>query len=94
MEEEAENFLLDLDNEKTWEQIVFEQKVFRANEAFWWKVNGLITWHMSPSDCCIYPQEANNNQSSFKRHTGLFEYNPKKRVMYKKVKNADGIGMY
>ena len=83
---EAENFLPDLDNEKTGEQIVFEQKVCRANEAFQWKVDGLITWHMSPSDCHIYPQEANNNWSSFKRHAHLFEYNPKKRVLYKKVR--------
>ena len=58
---EAENFLPGLDNEKTGEQIIFEQKVFRANEAFRQKVDGLITWHMSPSDCHIYPKEANNN---------------------------------
>ena len=40
--------LPDLNNEKSGEQIVFEQKVFRCNEAFVRKVNDLIKWHKSP----------------------------------------------
>ena len=82
MEGEGENFLPDLDNEKTGEQIVFEQKVFRANEAFRQKVNGLINWHISPSECHIYLAEWNKNQSSFKRHAHLFEYDSHKKVLY------------
>ena len=31
---DAGEFLPDLDNDKTGEQIMFEQKVFRANETF------------------------------------------------------------
>ena len=31
---ESDNFLPDLKNEKTGEQIVFKQKVYRSNEAF------------------------------------------------------------
>ena len=61
MECEGKNFLPDLDNVKTGEQIVFEQKVFRANEAFRQKVNGLINWYISPGECHIYPVEWNKN---------------------------------
>ena len=39
-----DNYLPDLDNEKSREQIVFDQKVFRANEAFRWKMQDLINW--------------------------------------------------
>ena len=91
---EGENFLPDLDNEKTGEQIVFEQKVFIANEAFIWKVDGLINWHNSPSDCQAYPNEWNNNRSSIKRHAHLFEYDSKEKVLYKKITSSDGIGTY
>ena len=45
-----ELYLLDLDNEKTGEQIVFEQKVFRANEVFRWKMQDLMNWFKLPSD--------------------------------------------
>ena len=94
MDGEGESFLSDLDNEKTGEQIVFEQRVFRANETFRQKVNCLINWHISPSESCIYPAEWNKNWSSFKRHACLFEYDSHKKVLYKKVKCSDGIGMY
>ena len=94
MTSEGKNFLPNLNNKKTSEQIVFEQKVFRANEAFRGKVNGLINWHISPCHGCTYLEEWNKNQYSFKRHAHLFEYDSKKKVLYKKVMNADGIGTY
>ena len=48
---ESDTFLPDLKNEKTGEEIVFEQKVFRSNEAFIKKIDALILWHKSPSKC-------------------------------------------
>ena len=39
---ENENYLPDLPNEKSGEQLVFDQKVFRCNEAFVKKMNDLI----------------------------------------------------
>ena len=57
---ESDNFLPDL-NEKTGEQIVFEQKVFRSNEAFKKKIDVLILWHKSPSDFQIYPSQSKKN---------------------------------
>ena len=61
MASKGKNFFPNLNNEKTGEQIVFEQKVFRANEAFRRKVDGLINWYISPSDCRTYPEEWNKN---------------------------------
>ena len=58
---ESDNFLPDLNNEKTGEQIAFEQKVFRSNEAFKKKIDALILWHKSPSDCQIYPSQSKKN---------------------------------
>ena len=89
-----DNYLPDLDNEKTGEQIVFDQKVFRANENFWWKMQDLITWFKSPSDSHVYPKNAMNNKHTYRRHASLFEFDKKKNVLYKRVKNSDGIGEY
>ena len=53
--------LPNLNNEKSGEQIVFEQKVFRCNEAFVRKVNDLIKWHKSHDEIHPYPKYAANN---------------------------------
>ena len=89
-----ENCLPDLDTDTSGEQIVFEQKVFRANEAFRKKMQDLINWFKSPSNCHIYPKNAMNNKHTYKRYAHLFEFDHKKQVLYKKVKNSDGIGEY
>ena len=41
-------FLPDLNNDKTGEQIMFEQKVFRANETFIRVHQDIINWYLSP----------------------------------------------
>ena len=58
---ERENYLPDQKYEKTGEQILFEQKVFRPNKAFKCKMNDLILWHKSPSDCQNYPKKSLRN---------------------------------
>ena len=45
-----EKYLPDLDNDKTGEQIVFDQKVFRANEVFVKLHQDMINWYLSPKD--------------------------------------------
>ena len=89
---ESDNFLPNLKNEKTGEQIVFKQKVYRSNEAFKKKIDALILWHKSPSDCQIYPAQSKKNHCTYRKSACLFEYDSKKSVLYKKVKNSDGIG--
>ena len=70
---ESDNFLPDLKNEKTGEQIVFKQKVFRSNEAFKKKIDALILWHKSPSECCIYPSQSNKSQCTYRKIAHSFE---------------------
>ena len=60
--------LPDFNNEKTGEQIVFEQKVFRCNESFVRKVNELIKFLKSPIDFHSYPRSATNNRNKYKKH--------------------------
>ena len=87
-----ENYLTDLKNERTGEQIVFEQKVFWANEAFKCRMNNLILWHKSPMECRQYPEKSQANKCTYRKHAHLFEYDKHKKVLCKKVKNSDGIG--
>ena len=67
-----ELYLTDLDNEKTGEQIVFEQKVFRANQVFRQKMQDLINWFKLPSDSRVYPKNAINNKYTYRRQAHLF----------------------
>ena len=83
--------LPDLNNEKTGEQILFEQKVFRCNEAFVRKVNDLIKWHKAPADCRPYPKYACNNRNKYKKHARRFTYDAKKGILFKKIEDSYGI---
>ena len=86
------NYLPDLSNEKTGKQIVFKLNVKWLNESFIRRVDELIKWLTSPSDCHIYPKSANTNWHAYKKHAHQFIYDEKKGILYKKVKNTDGIG--
>ena len=76
---ESDNFLPNLKNEKTGEQIVFEQKVYRSNEAFKKKIDALILWHKSSSDCPIYPAPSKRNCCTYRKSAHIFEYDSKKK---------------
>ena len=52
----GENYLPDLGNEKDSDQILFEQKVFRANEKFIEVNKALIRWFKSPANSREYPK--------------------------------------
>ena len=89
-----ENYLPDLGNEKDSDQILFEQKVFRANEKFI-EVNGaLIRWFKSPANSREYPKVALHNKNAYKSKSKNYVYDYKKGILYKKVINSDKIGMY
>ena len=66
-----QNYLPDLKNEKTGEQIVFKQKVFRANEAFRHKMNDLILWDKSPLECRQYPEKSQTDVATGNMHIYL-----------------------
>ena len=67
---ESDNFIPDLKNEKTGEQIVLEQKVFRSNEAFKKKIDALIHFHTSPIESQFYPIQS--KKSMYIQETCLF----------------------
>ena len=52
---EDDNYLPDLNNKLTGEQIVLQQKVFRNNQAFIKLNEQIIAWFKSPNECKIYP---------------------------------------
>ena len=59
--ESGNEYLPDLNNEKTGEQIVFELKVKRSNETFINKMEDVIKWLTSPSENRVYPKSASTN---------------------------------
>ena len=89
---DADKFLPDLPDEISGEQLVLQQKVFRANEVFMKKHNDLLKWLNSPKDCRIYPKEALKNKHAYKKKASSYIYDWKKGILYKKIKNTDGIG--
>ena len=85
-------FLSDLPDELSGEQIVLQQKVFRANEVFVRKHNDILKWLNSPPEFRVYPKDAQNNKHAFKKLASSYIYDKKKGILYKKIKSVDGIG--
>ena len=89
---ESEAFLPDLPNEKTGDQLLFEQKVFRVNETFKRVLQSIINWLMSPPERRLYPKAAANNKNAFWTKCKNYVYDEAKLILYKKVQCTDGIG--
>ena len=79
--QENDEYLPDLPDEISGEQLVLQQRVFRANEVFVKTHNNILKWLNSPPKFRVYPTDACKNS-----------YDRKKGIMYKKIKNSDGIG--
>ena len=90
----GENYLPDLGNEKDSNQILFEQKVFRANEKFIEVNEALIRWFKSPVNSREYLKVALQNKNAYKNKTKNYCYDYKKGILYKKVINSGKIGRY
>ena len=59
------DFLPDLPDEKTGEQLVLEQKVFRTNELFIQRHREIVEWLFSPEEYRKYPNNAKRNKYGF-----------------------------
>ena len=94
MSEEKDAFLPDLGNEISGEQLVFEQKLFRANEAFIRVNQEILAWFQSPELSRCYPKSHLNNKNSWQRQMKKYAYNRETGILYKIVKHSDGIGEY
>ena len=92
MVKENEAFLPDLPNEKSGDQLVFEQKVFQANEAFKRVHQNIINWFLSPQERRVYTKIAVYNKNAFCAKCKSYVYDEAKSILYKKVPCTDGIG--
>ena len=81
-----EKYLSDLDNDKSGEQIVFDQKVFRANEVFIKIHQDIINWYLSPPDKRCYPKGSLRNKNGFRMRCCNYIYDENKAILYKKNK--------
>ena len=88
------NFLPDLGKDKDLNQLLFEQKVFRANEKFIEVNEALIRWFKSPVNSREYPKVALQNKNAYKNKTKSYYYDYKKGILYKRVTNSNKIGIY
>ena len=55
---DEDTILPDLPDEVSGEQLMVQQRVFRANENFIKKHNDIIKWLNSPAECRVYPTHA------------------------------------
>ena len=92
--ETNDDFLPDLPDEISGEQLVLQQCVFRANEVFVKKHNDILKWLNSPSEFRVYPSDACQNKHAYKKKASLYSYDKRKGILFKTIKNADGIGKF
>ena len=62
-----DGFLPDLENEMSGEQIVFKQKLFRANEAFIPVNQEILSWFQSQVEHRCYPKSHMNNKNGWQK---------------------------
>ena len=89
--QEDDDYLPDLPEEISGEQVVLQQCVFRANEVFVKTHNNILKWLNSPPEFRVYPTDAHNNKHAYKKKASMYSYDRKRGIMYKKIKNTDGI---
>ena len=92
--ETNDDFLPDLPDEISGEQLVLQQHVFRANEVFVKKHNDILKQINSPPEFRVYPSDAHQNKHAYKKKASLYSYDKRKGILFKKIKNADGIGKF
>ena len=86
-----DDFLPDLPDEISGEQLVLQQCVFRANEVFVKTHNDILKWLNSP-EFRVYPKDAHRNKHAYKKKTCQYSFDNRKGILYKRIKTADGTG--
>ena len=71
------DFLPDLNNEKTSEQLLFDSKVYHANEQFVRIRTDIIMWILSPTENRFYPQHVKNIKCAFWQTILQYSYDKK-----------------
>ena len=88
----ASDFLPDLTEEKTFEQICFDEKVNKANERFVSIRKDIIRWIFSPDDNRSYPKSAKSNKHVFKQNAKKYSYDSITKKLLLHCVCHDGIG--
>ena len=93
-DQEKDEYLPDLPDEVSGKQLVLQQCVFRGNEVFVKTHNDILKWLNSPPEFRVYPADAHKNKTTYRKKALMCSYDSQKGIMYKKIKNSDGIGKW
>ena len=88
----ATDFLPDLTEGQTFEQICFDKKVNKANEKFVSIRKGIIRWILSPPDNRSYPKSVKSNKHAFKQNAKKYSYDSIMKKLLLRCVCHDGIG--
>ena len=88
----ATNFLPDLTEGQTFEQICFAQKVIKANKKFVCIRKDIIRWILSPPDNHSYPKSIKSNKHTFKQNAKKYSYDSITKKLLLRHVCHDGIG--
>lgn len=92
---DSDDFLPDIDdmnNGKTIEQVIFENKVYDKNCKFVIQHNGIKQFYQSDSDNRFYPDFAKKNKCAFRKKAKNYYYDSSRDTLQKLVQGVDGIG--
>ena len=88
----SSDFLPDLNNERTSEQLLFDSKVCHANEQFVRIKTDIIKCILSPPENRIYPQHVKNNKRAFQQTVLQYSYDKKRKKLFKRCICHNRIG--
>ena len=92
MDDPSSDFLPDLNNGKMSEQLLFDSKVYHANEQFIRIKTDIIKWILSPAESRSYAQPVRNKQHAFWQTVLQYSYNKKRKKLFKKRICHDKVG--
>ena len=86
IDDNSSDFLPDLTEGKTLEQIAFEENILKVNERFVSIRNDIIRWILSPPENHFYPKSAKMNKYTFKQNAMKYSYdNSTKKLLLHRV---------
>ena len=74
IDDSLSDILPDLNNEKISEQLLFDSKVYHANQQFVRIQTDMIKWILSPPENRVYPQNVKNNKHAFQHNVLQYSY--------------------
>ena len=92
MDVDKTEYLPNLPNDKTGEELLFEQKVFHNNEVFRRIHQDIFNLHLSDENNHFYPKAARNSKNAYETKCQNYIYDKVKNILYQKVTHGDGVG--